>query len=59
MEKLWNQWRGGFFDWNLKNEFQGEVAELASHVIFIHSIVHRQAIAAKKLKPEAHEVLQD
>ncbi|CAM5151165.1 unnamed protein product [Natator depressus] len=31
----------------------------APHVKFIHSIIHRQAIAAKKLEPEVHKVLQD
>ncbi|CAM5121921.1 unnamed protein product [Eretmochelys imbricata] len=31
----------------------------APHVKFIHCTMHRQAIAAKKLEPEVHKLLQD
>ena len=32
---------------------------MAPHVKFIHCVVHRQAIAAKKWEPGMHKVLQD
>ncbi|CAM4541743.1 unnamed protein product [Lepidochelys olivacea] len=43
----------------IKKGFRGKVTEIAPHVKFIHRIIHRQAIAAKKLEPEVHKVLQD
>lgn len=43
----------------IKKGFRGKVTEIAPHVKFIHCIIHRQAIAAKKLEPEVHKVLQD
>lgn len=42
-----------------KKGFKGKVTEIAPHVKFVHCIIHRQAIAAKKLEPEIHRVLQD
>ncbi|KAG6934017.1 zinc finger BED-type containing 5 [Chelydra serpentina] len=43
----------------IKKGFRGKVTEIAPHVKFIHCIIHRQAIAAKKMEPEVHKVLQD
>jgi len=43
----------------IKKGFKGKVIEIAPHVIFIHCIIHRQAIAAKKLEPKLHEVFQE
>uniref|UniRef100_K7F2Y8 DUF4371 domain-containing protein n=1 Tax=Pelodiscus sinensis TaxID=13735 RepID=K7F2Y8_PELSI len=43
----------------VKKGFWDKVTEIALHVKFIHCIIPRQAIAAKKLEPEVHKVLQD
>lgn len=42
-----------------KKGLKGRVMEIAPHVKFIHCIIHRQAIATKKLEPQIHQVLQD
>lgn len=42
-----------------KKGFKAKVIEIAPHTKFVHCIIHRQAIAAKKLEPEIHRVLQD
>uniref|UniRef100_K7FR34 DUF4371 domain-containing protein n=1 Tax=Pelodiscus sinensis TaxID=13735 RepID=K7FR34_PELSI len=43
----------------VKKLFWGKFTEIAPHMKFIHCIIHRQAIAAKKMEPEVHKVLQD
>lgn len=43
----------------IKKGFQGKATDIAPHVKLLHCITHRQAIAAKKLEPGVHKVLQD
>lgn len=50
---------GGAALTGIKNIFQGKVTELASHGKFLRCVSHRQALAAKRLEPKMHEVLQD
>ena len=38
--------------------FNARLKSMAPHCKIIHCVVHRQALAAKKLSPELHEILQ-
>ncbi|XP_075472991.1 protein FAM200B [Ascaphus truei] len=42
-----------------KKGFRAKVLSIAPHVKFTHCMIHREALAAKKLEPEANEVLND
>jgi hypothetical protein len=42
-----------------KKGFQAEVQQIGAHVNFIHSIIHREALASHDLEPKLHSVLQE
>ena len=61
---LWKNWASVTTDGaatlnGIKKRFQGKATDIAPHVKLLHCITHRQAIAAKKLEPGVHKVLQD
>lgn len=43
----------------IKKGFQRKVTEVALHMELLLCVTYRQAIAAKKAEPGAHQVLQD
>jgi hypothetical protein len=42
-----------------KKGFQAEAQQIGPHVIFIHCIIHREALASHDLEPKLHSVLQE